>query len=196
MLSCQVWQKEVQCAWNAQGPVAQTRATTPVHCTCVRSYLMTRVLWSNRMPHTFTSSCSLLSVITSSSLYPPLLSVFCHCSVYRHHASVKQMHLSFEQLFGNWMSPLVDVFVTHQMLFWSSLSIQAVRRACIIRGEAVSSLGLIWKVKMPQALLLVSYLLTLKKKKNHPAVSLHYKAVWRNLWLWPCCLFVLWFWHT
>lgn len=32
-------------------------------------------------------------------------------------------------LFSNWMPPSADVFVTHQMLFWSLLSIQAVSHA-------------------------------------------------------------------
>ena len=32
-------------------------------------------------------------------------------------------------LYGNWMPPLADVFVTHEMFFWSLISIQAARRA-------------------------------------------------------------------
>lgn len=62
-------------------------------------------------------------------MFSPSSHSLCHCFVYSHSASAKQMHLSSEQLFGNWVSPLADVFVTHQMLFWSVLSIPAMRHS-------------------------------------------------------------------
>lgn len=119
LLTCQGWLKKVQCCVKWPGTCLPNSCTSRNIQFSSPGILF--ILQNHRMWHTKNPAAPLsllfypLCSIYVSSLLPLGLSLL--CLAYLHHASANKMHLSSEQLFGNWMPPLADVFVTHQILF-------------------------------------------------------------------------------
>lgn len=110
---------------NSQGRVSLTAAP---QCTYIVLSLVILSFYTATGRHTENPAAPL------SAFFDPL------CSFHVFHPSSHSLSLlclltqyfseaDAPALFSNWMPPLADVFVTHQMLFWSLLSIQAVRHA-------------------------------------------------------------------
>lgn len=104
LLTCQAWLK-FSVVWNGQGPVYLTAAPQWTYI-----FFFPRWFFRSTEPRDAAHSQTLLFLcapfsfrLCSTRVFFPSSHSVCHCFVYLHSASEKQMHLSSEQLFGNRM---------------------------------------------------------------------------------------------